>query len=65
MKQCKHKFQPRYDEVWSTYFLDAAEHGQEFKVKYEGGATLKPYMKKKTYICDICVKCGATVKNET
>jgi hypothetical protein len=55
-KDCRHKYQPRYDEQYTTtvleivkaskYRIESAKNGQE------------PYLKSKTYVRDICIKCG-------
>ncbi len=61
MKQCKHKFTPRYNEIYSTPLLDLKKllsaHSCD-KVKTEHN---QPYLREKTYICDVCVKCGKIV----
>lgn len=54
MKPCKHKFEPRYDEIFSTIASEAIHSGTAIKIN--GGE--EPYLKAKTYIHDICVKCG-------
>ena len=60
-KPCKHKFRPRYDEVWTTVIGEMQNSMYEGKTK--GGSLLaEPYLKEKTYIHDICVKCGQIVK---
>ncbi len=64
MKECdssKHKFQPRYDEFWSTITEETLK--RKDLISMEGSASMdKPYLKSKVYIHDICVKCGAVIK---
>ncbi len=57
---CKHKFQPRYSKEWSTILTDMCGH--KVKANRIADEALTPYLKKETYIHDICVKCGTTVK---
>lgn len=62
MSECKHKFQPRYDKVWSTALNDI---GQSSEIRLKSFSN-EPYLKTQTYIYDICVKCGETVqRNQT
>ena len=51
---CKHKYQPRYDEEWTTDATESVKMRADTKVKGKA----QPYLKTKTYIHDICVKCG-------
>lgn len=65
MNPYKHKFQPRYDERYTT----AIEELSKAKgIDEAEGHITKPYLKEKIYIHDICVKCGTLVcrrlKNE-
>ncbi len=56
MKPCKHKFQARYDKVWTTDFAEA--------IKCMASAELvgdEPYLKSQTYIHDVCVRCGTVI----
>lgn len=55
MKECKHKFQPRYNRKWSTDIKDVA--GTIAKWDNLNGMA---YLQKETYIYDICIKCGET-----
>ncbi len=56
MKTCKHKFQPRYDETYTTTIAEVVPHlTGKISCDREHG---KPYLKTKTYVHDICVKCG-------
>jgi len=55
MKECKHKFRPRYDRVWTTVVGEIIARGGKVTKAYDG---LEPYVKSETYVHDICVKCG-------
>ncbi len=59
MKSCKHKYKARYDKVWTTSIVElmkeAAKQNRISKVKSDN---IKPYLKSKTYIHDICIRCG-------
>lgn len=60
-KPCKHKFQPRYDCKWTTVMEELQNSKAAGEIR--GGYRIaEPYMKEKTYIYDICVKCGQTIK---
>ena len=59
MKQCSHKFKPRYTERWSTVIEEL--FGAGHKVETASDASLRPYLKEKTYIYDICTKCGMII----
>lgn len=59
MKQCKHKFQPRYDRKWSTALNDLLACHEAIKMVEAPSNT--PYLKEETYVFDICVKCGNTI----
>ena len=60
MKPCKHKFQARYDEKWTTLIEELVTKGQSFN--QVGSDVTKPYLKEKNYIYDICIRCGKIVK---
>ena len=56
MKECRHKFKPRYNKTWSTVLEGLAEvSGVKVKSAFKG---FDPYLKSEAYIHDICVKCG-------
>ncbi len=55
MKECRHKFQPRYSREWSTDVADVAN-----TVSKWSGLDGRAYLKKETYVYDICIKCGKT-----
>ena len=65
MKKCRHRFQPRYDRVWSTAIRDVMENAP-------GGGGIEmtqcnptdPYLASQTYLYDICVRCGVVVGRE-
>ena len=61
---CKHKFEPRYDEEYSTGLNDVVESQHRSTELDVGGAVCTSYLKKRTYIHDICVKCGDIIKRE-
>ena len=52
-----HKFEPRYD-------LGPADLSAfvEFKGTFKGTPSLLESMRKKTYVRDVCVKCGKTIE---
>lgn len=56
MKKCKHKFQPRYNEVYTTIAEEFAK--LPGPIELSGGSSAIPYLKEKTYVYDICIKCG-------
>lgn len=56
MRKCKHKFQPRYDEVYTTAVQQMIEHGINASGLYY--TAFESYLQKRTYVFDICVKCG-------
>ena len=56
MKECKHNFQPRYNREWSTDILDVVTAKQGRWTGLDGLS----YLRKETYVYDICVKCGET-----
>lgn len=64
MNSCKHEFQPRYDEKWTTAFKEVIKSNSGIGVKYEGNGKgiTEPYLNERTYIYDICVKCGEIKK---
>jgi len=61
-KNGKHKFQPRYSEKWTTAVEEVIRSGV---TNIESG-NATPYLKEKTYVHDVCVKCGmiAIMKKE-
>ena len=60
MGQCKHKFKARYDEKYSTVAERLLKHGT--RLKGNGCDLTEPYMTERTYVHDICVKCGEVRK---
>jgi len=56
MKPCKHKYQARYNEVYSTPATDVI-NGPEI-TQLSGQDVYVPYLKSKTYVHDICIECG-------
>ena len=60
MADCKHKFKPRYDEIYSTPLVDMGD-------SISSGASIpcwmaESYLLKKIYVHDVCVKCGTVAK---
>ena len=53
MNKCKHKFQPRYSREWLTDVRDVVKSKAAWN-----GLDGNAYLRKETYIYDICVKCG-------
>jgi hypothetical protein len=53
MKNCKHKFEPRYDEILPAEINFGGGYG---------GRTFIEALKTKKYIYDICVRCGKIIK---
>lgn len=53
MRECKHTFQPRYNREWSTDVRDVAKSKAGWR-NLDG----KAYLRKETYLYDICIKCG-------
>ena len=60
MKECKHRFQPRYNREWSTMMKDIVSSKNELKANASHCNPSEPYLFRETYIYDICVKCGET-----
>ena len=56
MRECKHKFQPRYSRRYPQWFNDFIKAGT-------GDMTGHPRMEN-VYECDVCVRCGKVVKPE-
>ena len=54
MKECKHKFKPRYDEVETLINIT--------HTKNISGEDLRNLLIKKVYVKDICIKCGKEIK---
>ncbi len=61
---CRHKFKPRYDREWTTTLADIIKRPNLKRFKLSEGCDSDIYLKKETYIYDICVKCGKTIKKE-
>jgi hypothetical protein len=63
---CKHKFEARYDETYANPLDHVIEMQKEALLQGCWGGEIQgnftPYLKYKTYIHDICVKCGKIVK---
>jgi ribosomal protein L37AE/L43A len=59
-KMCKHKFEPRYHSEYTTKIADClASTDAKFDINcYASGGEV--FLKKQTYIWDICPKCGQT-----
>ena len=57
MRQCKHKFQPRYNREWSTAIKDVVTAG----VSKASGLYGDAYLQKETYVYDICIRCGEII----
>jgi len=60
-KDGKHKFQPRYDEVYSSVIEELSKIGDlSFNnMPWQSG---ERGIKSRTYVHDVCVKCGEIVK---
>jgi len=56
---CKHKFEPRYDVHYPKSLLDVLN-----KTKSMAGYLKDHFDMEKTYIHDICVKCGLKITRE-
>ena len=54
-----HKFEPRYDEDMPKGITSLADEMLRMGCV---GDVLK--LKKRTYVCDVCMKCGAVVRRE-
>ena len=63
MNKCekKHKYKPRYNEIYTTTIEEISKQGQGCKI-HEADSVTRPYLKERIYIYDICVKCG-DIKN--
>lgn len=57
---CKHKFKPRYDEIYSTPLKDGVLSGAT-NVSCPAWMSVS-YLKEKRYVHDVCVKCGKVIK---
>ncbi len=59
-----HNFQPRYDEKkWGPQWLESGvESGRGVKHEWWGEPPTKDYAK--TYVQDVCVRCGSVVKRQ-
>ena len=55
-KNGKHKFRPRYNENWTTSLEEI--NLSSLKEIENGNGMLRPYLKEKTYVHDVCIKCG-------
>ena len=62
IKECKHKFKPRYNKEWSNTLVEILKTPG---LKKCSGGDDKIYLKKETYIYDICVKCGKIIKDDS
>lgn len=66
MADCKHKFKPRYDLIYSSLVEEKlailAKHGGNISVGSMPWQAGERTLKKKIYIHDVCVKCGKTIK---
>ena len=60
MKECKHKFKPRYNKEWTSPVVEIMKTPGLRKIS--GAQDSEIYLKKETYIYDICVKCGKIIK---
>ncbi len=57
VKQCKHKYEPRYNEKHTTTLKELGKIGSGCKI-YGSEKVARPYLEEKTYVHDICVRCG-------
>ncbi len=59
MNKCKrkHKYKPRYNERYTTVIEEMSKQGSGCKIQ-DANTVVKPYLKEKAYVYDICVKCG-------
>ena len=60
MKKCKHKFKSRYNEVFTTPIEVSYSTGMAYSSSPPWA--FKPQIKSRTYIHDVCVKCGQIAK---
>jgi len=60
-KECKHKFKPRYTEIYSSVIEELSKTGS-VRTSYPWQAGQRS-LKEKRYIYDICIKCGKTIKD--
>ena len=60
LNKCNHKFQPRYDEKWTTVIEELAD--KHHTMTQGHASAMVPYVKERIYIYDICIKCGQIVK---
>lgn len=58
---CKHKFKARYSEKWSHPLKDVLDSGNTLQ-DGKGYGWVDTYLQERTYICDVCVKCGKIVR---
>ena len=56
-KSKAHHFEGRYDEEFPVEIFNGM-------TKFKGDAETLNEFRKRTYVCDICTKCGAVVKRE-
>lgn len=56
---CRHKFQPRYDKEWSTALQDCIASNRIKNANFKNME--EPYLRKETYVFDICIKCGIVI----
>ncbi len=61
-KDGKHKFKPRYTEIFSSVIEEMAKTGSvRASFPWQAG---ERKLKERRYIHDVCVKCGMTVKGQ-
>jgi hypothetical protein len=69
ISECSHKFEPRYDEVYENPLDKVIDLQKEAIMQGRWGGTIQgsfpPYLKSKTYICDVCVYCGKVVERSS
>ena len=57
---CKHKFQPRYNEIYTTGLEQMLKYNMQ-NVEGSSYDLTRSYLQQKIYIYDICIKCGLTI----
>lgn len=66
-KDRKHKFRPRYDEEYSSLTEENLKLLAKTGGKISNSASplmCERSLKRKTYIYDICIKCGKIIKRD-
>ena len=57
---CEHKFQPRYNKVYTTNLEQMLRSGLNHMKNYDF-EDFDSYLQQEIYIYDICIKCRLTV----